>query len=112
MLVQHFLENAAARWPDKVALVAGGQRMTYREVGEAVEAAPSLRCLVLAGEALGRWNVETLKRSSSEALSPTFQRSNVPTSQRSEDDLAALVYTSGSTGQAKGVMCSHYNMVS
>jgi long-chain acyl-CoA synthetase len=31
MLVHHFLENSAARLPDKVALVCENQRLTYRE---------------------------------------------------------------------------------
>ena len=32
MLVNNFLENSAARLPDKVALVCGNQRLTYREI--------------------------------------------------------------------------------
>jgi len=32
MLVNHFLENSAARFPDKVALICGDQRLTYREI--------------------------------------------------------------------------------
>ena len=32
MLVQHFLENSAARFPDKTALVCNGQRLTYAEI--------------------------------------------------------------------------------
>jgi amino acid adenylation domain-containing protein len=34
MLVQHFLEDSAARLPDKIALVCGGERLSYREVDE------------------------------------------------------------------------------
>jgi len=32
MLVHHFLEQSAAEWPEKVALVCGGQRLTYLEI--------------------------------------------------------------------------------
>ena len=32
MLVQDFLQNSAARTPDKVALVFQGLRLTYKEV--------------------------------------------------------------------------------
>ena len=34
MIVNHFLENSAARLPDKVALVCGDQRLTYREINQ------------------------------------------------------------------------------
>lgn len=33
-LVQHFLENAAQRKPDKIALICGDQRLTYGQVNE------------------------------------------------------------------------------
>lgn len=32
MLVQHLLETAAVRWPDKIALVCGQKRITYSEL--------------------------------------------------------------------------------
>lgn len=32
MLVQHFLEDSAARLPDKIALVCDGQRLTYAQI--------------------------------------------------------------------------------
>jgi len=34
VLVQHFLERSAERYPDKTALVCGGQRLTYAQVDE------------------------------------------------------------------------------
>ena len=34
MLVQHFLENSAKSLPDKVALICGDERLTYREIDE------------------------------------------------------------------------------
>lgn len=37
MLVNHFLENSAARLPDKVALICGDQRLTYREINRAAD---------------------------------------------------------------------------
>ncbi len=37
MLVHEFLENTAARSPDKVALIFGGQRWTYRQINQAAD---------------------------------------------------------------------------
>lgn len=37
MLVQHFLENSAARLPDKVALICEDQRLTYNEINSSAE---------------------------------------------------------------------------
>ena len=34
MLVQHFLENSAARLPNKVALICDGKRLTYSEINQ------------------------------------------------------------------------------
>ena len=32
MLVQEFLEDNAARFPDKICLICGGERLSYSEV--------------------------------------------------------------------------------
>src|SRR5580692_5667935 len=32
MQVEQFLENSARQWPDKVALVHGSERLTYRQI--------------------------------------------------------------------------------
>ncbi len=37
MLVNHFLENSAKRLPDKVALVCGDQRLTYRQINRSAD---------------------------------------------------------------------------
>lgn len=37
MLVHHFLENSAARLPDKVALICGDQRLTYQEINQSAD---------------------------------------------------------------------------
>ena len=34
MLVNHFLENSAARLPDKVALICGEERLTYQDINQ------------------------------------------------------------------------------
>ena len=34
MLVSDFLQNSAQRFPDKVALICGGQRLTYAQIEE------------------------------------------------------------------------------
>jgi amino acid adenylation domain-containing protein len=34
MLVNHFLENSAARLPDKIALICGDQRFTYQQINQ------------------------------------------------------------------------------
>jgi long-chain acyl-CoA synthetase len=46
-----------------------------------------------------------------EGLVPSDAPVTAPATRHSEADLAALVYTSGSTGGAKGVMLSHRNMM-
>lgn len=37
MLVHHFLENAAARLSDKVAVICGDQRLTYKEINDSAD---------------------------------------------------------------------------
>jgi amino acid adenylation domain-containing protein len=88
------------------AIITDAARL--REVGEAIDATSSLRCLVLVD---GSADLHSDKKKIHWAdLDASNDQPPVITTQ--PDDLAALVYTSGSTGQAKGVMCSHYNMVS
>lgn len=195
MLIEEFLEATAARVPEKVAIVAGGQRMTYRELDErsnalahalirlgirrgdrvciclpnSIEAVISIFAVLKAGgvfvvlhpltkmeklcyvlnqsEAAGfivsdnrlgeltrlREKIKTLTvivgtpRGGSEreergsgiphvvSYEQCIEKSDrgAPPPKRNIDvDLAALIYTSSSTGEAKGVMLTHLNMIS
>ncbi len=192
MQVEEFLEVSAARFPDKVALVAGERRVSYRElderanalahsliglgvrrhdrvaicldncvdavlaifgvlkaggvfvvlspatktekllyvlnqcqasglvisrkrlseVGAAVERLPHLRIVVGTGTVVeGRLN-KSLQIASFDTCVREGNRSCPPPRQNIDVDLAALIYTSASTGGAKGVMLTHLNMVS
>ena len=188
MLVQDFLQNSAARLPGKVALVCGGQRVTYAaldamanrlanawlahgvthgdrvvihlensveavasifaalkagavcvpvspktkpvrlayilnncqaaalvtgsrtDVGGLWPGVPSLRLAVVAGNDAAAVRTPSNCCFTFADLEDAFGPSRP--SQRGIDlDLACLVYTSGSTGQPKGVMCDHSNVV-
>ena len=75
----------------KAAITSPAFRQT---VADACKEAPSLQFIISVGEEL-------------EALE-SFD--SVPIVPRGDDDLAALVYTGGTTGRSKGVMLTHANL--
>ncbi len=192
MLVEEFLEQSARRAPEKVALVCGGERLSYREIDEranqlaqglrrrgvergdrvaiylenSVEAVvavfavlkagavfmvinpttkadkvafilgdsratglvtdarrlagvadrlrlvPSLRAAVVTGSAVEVDVPPSIVVEGLDAILARRQdRAEPPAKRHIDIDLAALVYTSGSTGNPKGVMVTHLNVV-
>ncbi len=76
------------------------------KVREAVAGLPEVRFVVSTdGDAVGEGKDEDVI-----ALSALEQRDPLPIVARDDDDLAALLYTGGTTGRAKGVMLSHANL--
>jgi long-chain acyl-CoA synthetase len=70
------------------------------KVTEAVEGLPSVRFVICTEDS----DYDVLP------LSSLLDAEPAPIVARADDDLAALLYTGGTTGQAKGVMLSHANL--
>lgn len=87
-------------------------RKRLSEVGDAAELLPHLKLVVGTGTVVeGRLN-ESLQIVSFDTCVSEGNRSCPPPRQNIDVDLAALIYTSASTGGSKGVMLTHMNMVS
>ncbi len=87
---------------------------TAREVAYFIEdSEPRLFVASDAAAGDGRVRVETLTESGGSWRALVTDAEPVPeTTLRDDDDLAAILYTSGTTGRAKGAMLSHNNLAS
>jgi long-chain acyl-CoA synthetase len=103
--LRHLLNQCSA-----TCLVAPQKRCN--EVCAAEDQLPHLRIIVGTGDVAEKTTQGPLKIASFTRCIVEGDRTCVPPKQNIDRDLAALIYTSASTGQSKGVMLTHLNMVS
>ncbi len=102
----YILNNCRAR-----ALIATARRLAQHEGLH--DRTPHLRTVVITGGAEATaGNAETACVAFDRLIADHSRHTAPPAKQAIDVDLAALVYTSGSTGNPKGVMLTHRNMVS
>jgi long-chain acyl-CoA synthetase len=99
--LSHILVDAAA-----VAVVTTPELLNTAL--EAVATAPSVRHVIVAGDVDPSSTVGGQARMSD--FGDLEQAESRPLVRRADDDLAALMYTGGTTGRAKGVALSHSNL--
>jgi amino acid adenylation domain-containing protein len=103
--LSYILNNCQA-----VGVVADGKRLSQQSSSQITNLVSGLKfSVVCRPESLGPVDSDANCLQFSEIQSKCSESS--PTSDNIDLDLACLVYTSGSTGEPKGVMCDHSNIV-
>ena len=103
---------------DKLAYILNNCRTTalithasrWEVAGAAAEKAPALKAVVIAGDR-GEWIAGPCAMLRWEEIQKRYPTER-PARQTIDIDIASLVYTSGTTGNPKGVVLTHQNMVS
>ncbi|MCW3125182.1 MAG: long-chain fatty acid--CoA ligase [Bacteroidetes bacterium] len=91
----------------EIKLAFVGDKGLYQKIQQIAPEIPSLTGVYTFDEVEGAKNWKSLI----EAVTPTAAVQSAKDAVN-EKDLATIIYTSGTTGNPKGVMLSHYNMVS
>jgi long-chain acyl-CoA synthetase len=91
----------------EVKLAFAGDKGIYQKIKQIAPEIPTLKDIYTFDEVEGAKNWKSI-------LEGITSTTDVETAKKAinEKDLATIIYTSGTTGNPKGVMLSHYNMVS